>query len=139
MESLNEKYGTQFIDALPYADEPMDQYEKQVDALIRSEMKKFPSPDISQKFPPVELKFSVRQKNEGAFFFIKNLLPVKNRQNSTFLQEETEIIKGEVVELSIDRPATGAVKQQQNATKISTSFQKKKKGSQNWEINTQDH
>ena len=39
MESLNEKYGTQFIDALPYADEPMDQYEKQVDALIRSEMK----------------------------------------------------------------------------------------------------
>ena len=43
------------------------------------------------------------------------------------IKEETEIIKGEVVELSIDRPATGAVKQQQNATKISTSFQTKKK------------
>ena len=88
MESLNEKYGTQFIDALPYADEPMDQYEKQVDALIRSEMKKFPPPDISQKFPPVELKFSVRDKKmsklDSLFFNQKSLAYKKSTELNVF-------------------------------------------------------
>ena len=48
------------------------------------------------------------------FSFFEEVECVKLLNLCTFYREETEIIEGEVVEIQIDRPATGTVRKERN-------------------------
>jgi hypothetical protein len=60
MDYITAKYGKQLIDSLPYVDEPLPQYEAQVQTLIEEEMRRFtPSAELMASFPPFEFQLKV--------------------------------------------------------------------------------